>query len=111
MMIRRAALCLGAAMLFNTGCGGCGGGGVDSLQAFVNVDACADRGTTTCALDFGGVSQGGSQTAVFSIRNERVEESGQRTPGEKDLVISSIRFADNSDPAFSIVGELPTKVV
>lgn len=61
------------------------------LDPRINVDACADDGTATCALDFGNVDVGDSEGHAVVIENDSA------------LVLKmALSFADGSDATFAV---------
>jgi hypothetical protein len=71
----------------------------DPFDASVSV--CADQGIRECAYDFGNdIPIGQARFFQFVIKN----------PSPVDLVLKDISFSGDSDPAFTLAGEIPEGV-
>lgn len=66
-----------------------------------SVSACAVLGFRDCAYDFGEVQIGQARLFRFLIKN----------PSPVDLKLESVAMSDDSDPAFSVKGEVPDAVL
>lgn len=93
-----AGMCALAAGVFATT--GCTETILVDLKAEIHVDVCATDGVQDCSSGFGSIRQGGTQTIQIRITN----------PGEADLSINDIVFAQDTDPAFSLAGPVPSTV-
>ncbi|MFZ9886754.1 MAG: choice-of-anchor D domain-containing protein [Myxococcota bacterium] len=62
---------------------------------------CAELGVRDCAFDFGDVPIGSARQFRVLLKN----------PSPVDLILQSIELSDDSDPSFSIEGEVPTSVL
>ncbi len=65
-----------------------------------SVSVCAEQGIRECAYDFGEVQIGQARLFRFLLKN----------PSPVELQVSSIVMSDDSDPAFTLKGELPKAV-
>ena len=83
------------------GCPGCGPiEDFDTLDPTILVDACVTEGIKDCSIGFGSLAAGRRQSVRVKVTNL----------GEAVLNISNVRLSDNTDPAFSITGPIPTTV-
>ncbi len=114
MKLGRAALALSMSVIALSSCRGCD----DTIERLAPIIAIGDpfdpafsvctEGLKAkpndrfreCAFDFGDVDIGRARVFSFTIRN----------PSPVDLAVLSVVTSDDSDPAFSIDGEVPTNV-
>lgn len=71
----------------------------DPFDASASV--CAEQGVRDCAYDFGEVQIGQARQFRFLLKN----------PSPVDLIVRDVSFTGDSDPAFSLKGEVPTAVL